>query len=63
MINAVLVDIGNVILHIDFESPLTRLIPPELADPAGRLQSLLERKDEFEGGKIDDEEFLSLIHI
>lgn len=59
MINAVLVDIGNVILHIDFESPLTRLIPPELADPAGRLQSLLERKDEFEGGKIDDEEFFT----
>ncbi|WP_411846988.1 HAD family phosphatase [Roseibacillus persicicus] len=56
---AALVDIGNVILHIDFETSLSRLIPPELADPAGRIASLLEKKDEFERGDFTDSDFVT----
>ena len=58
MKKAALVDIGNVILHVDFETSLKRLIPPELADPSGRIQSLLEKKDDFESGDLTDEGFV-----
>lgn len=57
MIQAALIDIGNVILNINFEDSLTRLIPDELADPVGRIHSLLERKDALESGAIDFDEF------
>lgn len=56
---AALVDIGNVILHIDFETSLSRLVPPELADPAGRIASLLEKKDDFEKGELNDDAFVA----
>lgn len=59
MIQAALIDIGNVILHVNFEDSLTRLIPQELADPVGRVHSLLERKDAMEGGRIDFDEFIT----
>ena len=59
MKRAALVDIGNVILHLDFESSLRRLVPSELADPAGRIYSLLEKKDELEEGQISDEDFVT----
>ena len=59
MKRAALVDIGNVILDLDFETSLRRLVPSELADPAGRIHSLLEKKDEFEVGAISDEEFVT----
>ncbi|MBK1832978.1 HAD family hydrolase [Roseibacillus ishigakijimensis] len=59
MKKAALVDIGNVILHVNFEDSLRTLIPPELADPVGRINSLLEKKDEFESGAMGDEEFIA----
>ena len=58
MKKAALVDIGNVILDLDFESSLQRLLPRELADPKGRIQSLFEKKDDFEIGKFSDDEFV-----
>lgn len=59
MIKAALIDIGNVLLHVDFETSLKRLVPEELADPRGRIESLLEKKDEFEAGRIDDDEYIA----
>jgi putative hydrolase of the HAD superfamily len=59
MKKAALIDIGNVILLLDFETSLARLVPPELADPEGRIQSLLERKDELESGVLKDDEFVA----
>ena len=46
-------DIGRVLLDFDFESSLARLLPPGTPDPHGAAQRLLERKDEFETGRID----------
>ncbi|MDP0491303.1 MAG: HAD family phosphatase [Verrucomicrobiota bacterium JB023] len=58
MINAALIDIGNVLLTTDFENSLKRLIPSELADPEARIHSLLERKDELEGGQMTMDDFI-----
>lgn len=59
MKKAALIDIGNVIFLLDFESSLSRLVPPELADPVGRIQSLLEKKDELESGAMSDGDFIA----
>lgn len=59
MKKAALIDIGNVILLLDFETSLSRLVPEELADPAGRIQSLLEKKNELESGEIKDADFVA----
>jgi putative hydrolase of the HAD superfamily len=48
-----LFDIGRVLLDFDFESSLARLLPPGTSDATARLQRLLDRKDEFESGRID----------
>ncbi len=48
-----LFDIGRVLLDFDFESSLARLLPPDTPNPAARLSRLLDRKDEFEAGRID----------
>lgn len=48
-----LFDIGRVLLDFDFQSSLARLFPPGTPDVTARLMRLLERKDEFESGKID----------
>lgn len=58
MKKAALIDIGNVILLLDFESSLSRLVPDQLADPAGRIQSLLEKKDELESGEMKCADFI-----
>lgn len=47
-----LFDIGNVIIGVDFIPALKRLIPSDTSDPETRLHQLLERKDEFEAGRI-----------
>ena len=47
-----LFDIGRVLLDFDFESSLARLLPEGLADPGERISRLLEKKDEFETGRI-----------
>jgi putative hydrolase of the HAD superfamily len=52
-----LYDIGRVLLDFDFEGSLARLLPADCEDPHGRLGRLLERKDEFEAGRIDPEEY------
>jgi putative hydrolase of the HAD superfamily len=53
-----LYDIGRVLLDFDFESSLFRLLPPDCDDPHGRLERLLERKDEFEAGKVPVDEYV-----
>lgn len=58
MKKAALVDIGNVILHVDFETSLQKLVPSELADPVARIYSLLEKKEDFEAGAFSDNEFV-----
>ena len=54
-----LFDIGRVLLDFAFEPSLARLLPPESGDPTGRLSRLLERKDEFEAGKVDAETYIA----
>lgn len=52
-----LFDIGRVLLDFDFETSLARLLPPDARDPHERIHRLLERKDDFEAGRIPVEEF------
>ena len=54
-----LFDIGRVLLDFDFESSLSRLLPATVADPAARLERLLERKDEFETGRITIDDYIA----
>ncbi len=54
-----LFDIGRVLLDFDLESSLARLLPPGVADGPARLERLLSRKDEFEAGQIDADEFVA----
>ncbi|BCU78719.1 HAD family phosphatase [Luteolibacter sp. LG18] len=54
-----LYDIGRVLLDFDFESSLARLLPEGIDDPHGRLERLLERKDDFEAGRIPEDEFIA----
>lgn len=53
-----LFDIGRVLLDFNFEASLSRLLPAGVADPAGRIHRLLERKDEFETGAIPVETYI-----
>lgn len=53
-----LFDIGRVLLDFDFESSLARLLPPGCPDPHERLVRLLERKDDFETGRIDPDDYI-----
>ena len=50
-----LYDIGNVIVGVDFTLSLKRLIPEGAQDIDSRLHSVLEKKDEFEAGRIQPE--------
>ena len=52
-----LFDIGSVIVGVDFIPSLKRLIPEDLDDADDRLNHVLERKDEFEAGRIHPEEY------
>ena len=47
-----LFDIGKVLLDFDFETSLTRLLPPGHPEPRATLEKLLAKKDEFEAGRI-----------
>jgi putative hydrolase of the HAD superfamily len=53
-----LYDIGRVLLDFDFESSLARLLPQDCADPHERLGRLLDRKDEFESGAINADDYI-----
>ncbi len=52
-----LFDIGSVIVGVDFIPSLKQLIPNDLNDADDRLHVLLERKDEFEAGRITPDEY------
>lgn len=54
-----LFDIGRVLLDFDFESSISRLFPATITDAAARINLMLERKDEFEAGKIEEEPFIA----
>jgi putative hydrolase of the HAD superfamily len=56
---AALFDIGNVLVHLDFESSLARLVPPGVEDCKERIYSLLEKKDELEAGAIAENDFIA----
>ena len=47
-----LFDIGKVLLDFDFETSLSQLLPPDHAAPHAALAKLLEKKDDFEAGRI-----------
>ena len=48
-----LFDIGNVIVGVDFFPSLQRLIPAGTENPETRLKQVIERKDAFEAGNIE----------
>ena len=52
-----LFDIGNVIVGVDFIPSLKRLMPEGTDDIDGRLDTVIERKDEFEAGRITAEDY------
>lgn len=52
-----LFDIGNVIVGVDFNTALESLIPSGTENTSERIQTLLERKDVFETGKIPPETY------
>ncbi|MDE0593718.1 MAG: HAD family phosphatase [Akkermansiaceae bacterium] len=56
---AALFDIGNVLVHLDFETPLAALVPPSMKNPKERIHRLLEKKDELESGAIAKDEFIT----
>lgn len=47
-----LFDIGKVLLDFDFETSLSRLLPQEHTAPHSALEKLIEKKDDFEAGRI-----------
>lgn len=53
-----LFDIGNVLLDFHFGPSLSRLLPAETENPEAQLAALMERKDDFEAGRIPVEEFV-----
>ena len=52
-----LFDIGKVLLDFHFEPSLATLFPSGTRDAAERLATLLEKKDDFEGGRISMEDY------
>ena len=55
-----LVDIGNVLLGFDFEPALKTLVPNQATNEAkARVDRLLTRKDDFETGRLAEDEFIS----
>lgn len=54
-----LFDIGRVLLDFDFESSLRRLLPVDCSDSSQRLAKLIERKDAFESGAIDPDDYIT----
>ncbi|MEY3896693.1 MAG: hypothetical protein RLZZ214_2213 [Verrucomicrobiota bacterium] len=54
-----LFDLGRVLLDFNFEPSLERLFPPGTTDSAARMERLMERKDEFEAGRIDVESYVT----
>lgn len=57
--NTILVDVGNVLLTVDFAPSLRTLIPPEATNANRRIMTLLEKKDEFEAGQIGEDDYIA----
>jgi glucose-1-phosphatase len=53
-----LYDIGRVLLDFDFENSLKRLFPDGVDDPEARMARMIDRKDEFEAGRVDVETYV-----
>jgi putative hydrolase of the HAD superfamily len=55
-----LFDIGKVLLDFDFENSLRKLLPTGTPEDEidARLDRMLERKDEFEGGHVSPEDYI-----
>ena len=53
-----LFDIGRVLLDFDFETSIARLLPAGAPDADARLKLLLDKKDEFEAGKIEVDAYI-----
>ena len=53
-----LFDIGNVLLHVDFDESLARLFPSPPADFPRRMQQVMSTKDELESGRIGSAPFI-----
>jgi hypothetical protein len=53
-----LFDIGKVLLDFHFEPSLASLLPSGTPDPERRLELLLERKDDFESGRIPRDHYI-----
>lgn len=56
---AALFDIGNVLVHLNFERELGKLLPSGTTDRAERLQGLLEKRDELETGALATADFIT----
>jgi len=54
-----LYDIGRVLLDFDFETSIARILPPDATDHALRMTKILDRKDDFETGKIETEDYIA----
>lgn len=54
----ILFDIGRVLLDFEFEPSLARLLPAGTGNAEERLARLLERKDDFEAGKLEVNEYV-----
>ncbi|MFN9410715.1 MAG: hypothetical protein ACK6AY_15535, partial [Akkermansiaceae bacterium] len=52
-----LFDIGKVLLDFDFESSLSKFLPANHPNPTAALDKLLARKDEFEAGKVNTDDY------
>jgi FMN phosphatase YigB (HAD superfamily) len=53
-----LYDIGRVLLDFDFETSIARILPPDATDHALRMTKILDRKDDFEAGKIETDAYI-----
>lgn len=53
-----LYDIGRVLLDFDFESSLAQLLPEDCEVPRERLERLLARKDDFEAGRVETDDYI-----
>lgn len=53
-----LFDIGKVLLDFHFEPSLAKLLPPGTPNPEDRLADLIEKKDDFEAGRISKEDYI-----
>lgn len=54
-----LYDIGRVLLDFDFESSISRILPRDATDHHVRLGKMLARKDDFETGKIETNDYIT----